>query len=125
MNSAYVYVSYENDGASSPVGSIQCILGNHVKISPRVVQDYSARIFEPRDDDLLVVIGAIAFSDRIITRRRSSGWTRQIQVSVPVFDLERWQDPLILRMLEDTLYYLTGDHWSFDFRKCHIRQPQK
>lgn len=117
MNSAHIYLCSTEDRFAPPEGSIHCILDEHIKINPYIVQDYSAKLFEPHDDDLLLVLGAIAFADRVVKRRRGTGWTRKFTVSLPVQDLEKWRDPAVLKMLEDALYFLTGDHWTFDFRK--------
>lgn len=124
MNAEHIYLRSREERTTPPVGAIPCIIDEHIKINPHIVQDYSARLFEPSDDDLLLVVSSIAFADRVIRRRRGTGWTRRIKVSAPVFDLDKWQDPVISRMLEDTLYYLTGDHWTFSFRKGDAFRPR-
>jgi hypothetical protein len=67
--------------------------------------------------DLLFVGAAVFGADTHISREQTSqnGWTREISLSLPVSDLERWN--AIAPTLERTLRFLSGDYWSVSFRK--------
>jgi len=66
--------------------------------------------------DLVLLAAAVTAADTRISRATESQdlWTREIDVHVPVLDVELWTSfaPLIGR----TLNFLTGDHWRVVFR---------
>lgn len=66
--------------------------------------------------DLMIVATAVYAADTGVSRERyaDDGWTRMMDLSVPVADPELWQrqGDHLSRMLQ----FLTGDHWSFTFR---------
>jgi hypothetical protein len=76
--------------------------------------------------DLLVLCAAIEFADR--HWKRPHGWSRTLQVTVPVIELETWQSAEATGTLAHTLRFLTGDSWNFNFvqakniKPCHWRQ---
>ena len=64
-------------------------------------------------EDLLAVAIAVYCADRVVMRDESpDGWTRYIQVDVPVRKPDRWDNDL----LERAISFLTGDHWSIKLR---------
>lgn len=68
--------------------------------------------------DLLLIAGAVYLLDRSIPRRLASdAWTRTFAVTIPVSTPNRWQ--MVRWDIEQTLCFLTGDRWLFDF----IDQP--
>lgn len=66
--------------------------------------------------DLLVIAAIVHAADTRISRLRTSqdGWTRELGISVPVSDPGLWSGQRTL--LEKTLRFLTGDHWTVAFR---------
>jgi hypothetical protein len=66
--------------------------------------------------DLLILAVSLFAADTRVSRKDNSqdGWTREIDLYVPVGDQALWdsQKPL----LEDMLRFLTGDLWRFIFR---------
>lgn len=66
--------------------------------------------------DLALLAAAITAADTRISRTQDSqdAWTREIAIHLPVQDAELWQNQAAL--LVQTLNFLTGDRWSFDFR---------
>lgn len=66
--------------------------------------------------DVLVLAAHVHAADTRISRKSESqdGWTREIRLSVPVSDPDRWTAvaPTFVRMLN----FLTGDKWSLEFR---------
>lgn len=93
----------------------ECVIGEHFNIRADVLQDFSAELLTDAEQDLVVLAGAVAYADRVICRQRSKGWARSIRLSVPVLAGRTWKQSAVLRSLTDTLDYLTGDHWEFDF----------
>jgi hypothetical protein len=81
--------------------------------------------------DVLVLAALVHAADTRINRVLTSqdGWTRELGICVPVSDPTLWdaQRPL----LEKTLRFLTGDHWTVAFRPRpegladFIRRPVK
>lgn len=67
--------------------------------------------------DLSIVLGAVKCADRSITRRHARNWARQLNLSIPVYELETWRKPAVQSSLVDVLQYLTGDSWQIKFVK--------
>ena len=66
--------------------------------------------------DLALLAAAIIAADTRISRTQDSqdAWTREIAIYLPVQDSALWRSQAAL--LVQTLNFLTGDRWSFDFR---------
>lgn len=67
--------------------------------------------------DLALLAAAVTAADTRVERaiEGQDRWTRELEVSVPVKDLQRWQ--AVTPLLEKTLNFLTGDIWTLSFRK--------
>ncbi|MEG0577734.1 MAG: Qat anti-phage system QueC-like protein QatC [Bacilli bacterium] len=65
----------------------------------------------------LFVIGMSIFSiDKRVSRRKFKDcWTRELKVSIPVIELEKWEKTI--ELWNKTLSFLTGDIWKVTFRK--------
>src|SRR5712664_1081529 len=92
-----------------------CVVEREIKINPRVLQDFSATILKPLEHDLVLLSGAVAYADRVVKRRRGSGWSRNLEITLPVSIPKYWQNQAIIRSLVDALDYVTGDYWHFKF----------
>jgi 7-cyano-7-deazaguanine synthase in queuosine biosynthesis len=92
-----------------------CIVGREIKINPRVLQDFSATMLKPLEHDLVLLSGAVAYADRVVKRRRGSGWSRNLEITVPVSIPKYWENQAISGSLVDALDYVTGDRWHFKF----------
>jgi ribosomal protein L31E len=78
-------------------------------------------------DDLVLISGSVAFADRVVARKPSIAWRRNLSISIPVHKPDRWREPQLYRRLTETLDYLTGDNWTLTFtqRKHQTNiQPQ-
>lgn len=66
--------------------------------------------------DLGIVAATITAADTRISRAAEAqdGWTREIDLYLPVEDPERWT--ALVPLLARTLKFLTGDHWRLFFR---------
>lgn len=58
----------------------------------------------------------VYYADKVIPRDSFfDGWTREISLYIPVLELESFEK--IKQLLEETLGFLTGDHWTLIFRE--------
>lgn len=67
------------------------------------------------------VATAVYLADRLARRphldqdQGPGGWGRELDLTVPVADAARWQDPELVAGLADTLWLQTDDRWAFHF----------
>ena len=107
---------------------IRCTVGRDLIIKPEVLGRYCVRPLEPRLYDLVLITGAVAFADRVVQRKTSICWRRELEVVVPTSDPDFWRQATIVRNLTETLELLTGDIWTFHFsrtRKKPTIDPQR
>ncbi|HHX61493.1 MAG TPA: hypothetical protein GX707_12410 [Epulopiscium sp.] len=71
------------------------------------------------EDLLIIALSVFAVDKRIFRRRFQDCWTRELQVSIPVIELEKWN--LVKEQLEEVLNFLSGDRWSIEFRRSKFR----
>lgn len=111
---AHIGVRWKSE---EPVRSsdIDCVIQHHFKIDPRILQNFSAKIIRPVEQDLVVVAGAIAYADRLVRRLRSKGWSRNLTLTIPVSDPLHWTKGAVSKTLVEAIEYVTGDIWSFAF----------
>lgn len=80
--------------------------------------------------DLAILAATITAADTRISRTSDAqdGWTREIDLYLPVEDQARWNS--LASLLARTLKFLTGDHWRLFFRdrdpkyKTLIQRPR-
>ncbi len=116
MNEASVWIAHRSEATTVPDDQIECIVGDGLKIDPQRIQDFAANPLSAVEQDLVLLVGAIAFADRRVRRRRGSGWRRDIQLSIPVSDPDMWSDNQTSTHLRDAITFVTGDNWEFQFR---------
>jgi 7-cyano-7-deazaguanine synthase in queuosine biosynthesis len=114
-NSARIVVLYPGAAACNYDDSILCVVGHDIEIRPQLLQDYCAKPIHCAEHDLVVLAGAVSFADRIVPRRRATGWLRELHLTVPVHEPERWNDRRIQHALVEVLQFVTGDAWTFSF----------
>src|SRR5205085_1579557 len=112
-NDACIQVRWPSQ-AKSRKANVDCVVGRDIKIDPRILQDFSATILTPLEHDLILLSGAVAYADRVVRRRRGSGWARNLEIILPVSRPSFWEGA-ILGSLIDTLGYVSGDNWQFKF----------
>ena len=72
--------------------------------------------------DLLEVAAYVYCADQRLVRGSDKltnfgeSWRRSLRLSIPVRQLEAWQDPDVQEILADTLGFLSDDSYEFDFR---------
>ncbi|NJM36318.1 MAG: hypothetical protein HC850_18305 [Rhodomicrobium sp.] len=113
-NSAHISIATSR---SAPVtgATHQHRLGQDIIVEPQALQDYCASMLRPREHDLVVLCGSVAFADRLIRRRRGSGWARDLELTIPVSAPDLWNSSAVRGPLLDALEYVTGDNWEFNF----------
>ena len=104
-------------------GAIACRLQEDVFVSPSRLGNYCFSDVSERVEDLIVMTGIVAFADRSVVRNPSNVWHRHLSLSIPVLDIEFWQQPAIGSCLSELLNDLTGDFWILDFKKKMQRLP--
>ena len=68
------------------------------------------------NEDLIILAMSVFAIDKKVPRKYfDDNWTRQIELYLPVIEIERWNNVKI--ELEDTLSFLSGDKWEINFRK--------
>jgi 7-cyano-7-deazaguanine synthase in queuosine biosynthesis len=104
-------------GARTPRGAIACEIGNHIRIDPSKLGRFCSEQLSERADDLIVIASAVAYTDRTIRRQTSRGWSRTLDVTVPVLSPSFWSRSDVDRSLRELLRLLTGDMWQFNFTR--------
>ena len=97
-------------------GWLRCEIDENVKFSTERLETYCFAEWQPVVYDALLVAAAVEFGDRS-QRRRALRWEREIALSVPVHDPDRWNDRRVANALHDALDFLTGDRWQITFTK--------
>nr|WP_315848377.1 hypothetical protein [uncultured Rhodoferax sp.] len=118
---------YEGKEPHRANGSFKLKLGDHARIEADHIKRYCFAEGDQLQQDLAAVLSGVRMVDRACNRQHSKGWARALSVEVPVFELDKWKSPNVSNALTDTLQYLTGDQWSFEFkqRKKAPRSPEQ
>ncbi len=98
------------------------VVGDDFKVNLDLLQGYCVRELSDAAFDFLVIAASVSQIDRWCHRQRSSGWARELSLTVPVFEPDRWSDPAVSNSLAECLHYLTGDEWDFEF--CARSNPE-
>ena len=114
MVSAHIAVRWPKKPKHSRA-DYDCVVGEDIKINPAVLQDFSATLLTPVEQDLVLVVGAIAYADRLVRRHRSKGWARDLELTIPVSVPQVWKQTAVTSSLIDALEFVTGDRWRFHF----------
>lgn len=108
---------YEGKEPRRADDSFKLKLGEHARIKTDHIMRYCFAEGDQLQDDLAAVLSGVRMADRACNRQHSKGWARALSVEVPVFALDKWKSPNVSSALTDTLQYLTGDQWSFEFKQ--------
>lgn len=72
------------------------------------------------NEDLIIIALSVFGIDKRIPRKVfSDSWTREVEVNIPVLEIEKWNS--VKCEIENIIGFLTGDKWSFIFRKTRER----
>ncbi len=111
---------YVHTGVGKP--KLRVAPGNRYYIDDQPIARAFSTVLDPVLADLTDIALAIYVADRLCRRKKENpdhyhlNWTRQISISLPLRDPERWQDQLITSRLSELLWFLTDDEWSLHFR---------
>lgn len=86
----------------------------HAQFSTQALETYAFRKREAIVIDLMTLVAAVEYIDRTSVRS-TVAWRRSLNLTVPVYELQRWESGLVAGMLKDTLSYLSGDEWNIEF----------
>jgi hypothetical protein len=111
---ASVAIHVAEAGTRTPKTAARCEIGPNVAFSTASLESYFFAGWEAVVYDALLVAAAAEFADRT-QRRAAYTWERDIQLRVPVHDVERWSERRVAVALHDALAFLTGDRWHIEF----------
>ncbi|KIH77535.1 Queuosine biosynthesis protein QueC [Geoalkalibacter ferrihydriticus] len=117
----------ENNNKKAQIGqngATVAEIGKEITFNPAILDTYNYEGWKPLHYDLLVVCAAVEFAD-CRCQRRPTQWHRPFQITVPVWELERWQQPEVKKYLVETLRHLTGDDWQFSFVQAMSSGPNE
>jgi hypothetical protein len=119
-------VDVAEPGARSRKGWVSCQIGENVAFNTTRLETYCFASWEPVVYDALLVAAAVEFADRS-RRRPALTWERELRLSIPVHDAQRWNARSVAETLRETLCFLTGDRWEISFRerKRPVDQPRQ
>ena len=103
-------------GAGCRKGSLRCEIGAHIEFSTARLETYCFAEWEPIVYDALLLAAAVEIGDRTL-RRNATSWEREIKLTIPVHETDRWNDRRVTNALHEALNFLTGDRWQVGFRK--------
>lgn len=74
--------------------------------------------------DLLYISLSVFAADRLFLRENTiDGWSREIKIYIPVLEYDLWENAKLT--LEEMLNFLSGDRWTFVFRKRELSENEK
>lgn len=85
---------------------------------------YQAGHFSDSAIDLLYISLMVYYADRRVVRKEEDdAWTRNMRLYIPVLELEKWNENK--ELLGKMLSFLSGDIWSFEFRKRELNLKEE
>ena len=74
--------------------------------------------------DLLYISMAVFAADRLCLRKDThDGWSREFSIYMPILEYDMWQNAK--STLEEMLNFLSGDKWTFIFRRREQSEEEK
>jgi 7-cyano-7-deazaguanine synthase in queuosine biosynthesis len=96
-------------------GAIRCDVGKQLTFETAGLESYFFAEWSSAVIDALLVAASVEFCDRTL-RRPSATWGREIELRLPVHNVDLWRSREVSDILVDALDLLTGDRWSIQFR---------
>ena len=69
-------------------------------------------------DFTMIAFGVVAADKAILRKKSADGWTRQIELTVYLHNVEKWNQ--VKAKFEWMLRFLSGDFWSLDFQQLPL-----
>ncbi len=101
--------------------AIAAAVGREIIFDAAVLDSFDVKGFQPVHYDLMLLCAAIELADRRWKRPRS--WRRNLHLTIPVIDLDAWQDHEVLKNLRSVLRHLTCDDWNLTFVQAQNPSP--
>lgn len=114
----------ETGESSHSIGEHTVVLGDSIKINTSLIEQYFCSSATQLAQDLMTVVGAVKYADRLVKRHHAKAWGRSMSIEVPVWDKTLWSSPNVRSTLSDCLNFLTGDEWSFQFKGRRKKERQ-
>jgi Queuosine biosynthesis protein QueC len=111
-----IKVSVFEAGGRARRGWVPCEIDKNLNFTAENLASYFFASWEPIIFDAFLLAAAVEFCDRT-HRRPSLGWGRDIALSLPVHDPQKWNQQQVLDTLHEALEFLTGDCWHISFIK--------
>lgn len=107
---------YKAAPASQP---IELSAEKNFRLDFKALEAYFLGDLTPHCVDLLRVAMAVYLVDRKVRRNKhkSPAWSRDMKVRVEVLDPSFWNSPEVLDTLRETVEFVSGDFWEFEFTK--------
>jgi len=109
-----IQVDVVEHGLTARRGRLRCEIGQNLEFNTASLESYFFAGWKPVVFDAMLLAAAVEFCDRT-QRRPATGWGRSIDLSLPVHQPDRWNEPKVKEALHDALTYLTGDLWNITF----------
>lgn len=107
-------VDVVESGMRSQNDWIRCEIGTNLEFNTAQMESYFFARWEPVLYDAMLVAAAVEFCDRS-KRRPVSGWGRDMELRIPVHELDRWNCQDVMQALRVALEFLSGDSWKITF----------
>jgi hypothetical protein len=102
-------------------GAVIARVGEQIRFDLSILDTFDVKGWQPLHYDLLLVAAAVEFADR--RWKRPSGWSRRLDITMPVIELDVWQREDVQKSLEAVLRHLTCDTWRFTFVQSKDSSP--
>lgn len=115
------------EAGQQPKGDqIPCVIGEDVDFKIENLQSYFLAPWKEIIFDTFLLAAAVEFCDRIKARPKQY-WGREIELHLPVHDIQHWRQAQVSDALHDALNFLTGDRWKIRFSKRRKKalQPEQ
>ena len=108
------------------------VLGRDIRTASERIAAYCVTRHAPIYEDLATLVESMAYWDRRVSRRRASGWSRVLEIEVPVYETGCFAQSSVQAALAEAAWFLTGDQWRFKFvarrglapgRQGHLQLP--
>ena len=101
--------------------------GKYNSIGGAALQEFR-RLQEQPDEiafDLMMLSLAVTAADTFVERntKAEDAWCRQFKIHLPLLQPDLWQQQRSL--LQETLHFLSGDLWDFEFSQSNFQIPSK
>jgi hypothetical protein len=102
-------------------GAVIAKVGEQIRFDLSILDTFDVKGWQSLHYDLLLVAAVVEFADR--RWKRPSGWSRRLEITMPVIELGVWQREDVQKSLEAVLKHLTCDTWRFTFVQSMDSSP--